>query len=263
MVRIAVHCPDCGARYSIKSTYAGKRLKCKCGTILSTTGNSTPVKDLTQVASTEMQTSNPNMKDDNFLQSSSDARASAKSVGAASMVTKPSCEVRRFCVTTAMGPYAGRLTFIALTIIVLILVNGLLLAFSISPITAVLIWSPLAIFAFFYRAIAVDANKMVVEVDDKHLAIRFLKRLPWPVRDKTYPLAMILRTYVDHRLVTKPFFSNTHRDDTEVWYNGSRYYENVYAYFLMLKMSGNRWPICIAIFEDQSLANSISDFVNS
>ena len=209
-----------------------------------------------------MPASNPGIGEGSFWHALSDAHDSAQTAEPASVVSKDSREASRFSLTTAMGPYAGRLSFIGLTIIVLLLVNGLLLAFSISPITAVIIWSPLAIFAVFYAAIVVNSNKMMIEIDDQQLSIRFLKRLPWPVRDERYPLELIRRAYVEHRRVRKPFFSTAHSNDTETSYIGSRRFEYVYAYYVMVQISDNRWPTCIATFEDQAIAISIVDFMD-
>lgn len=272
-MRIPVDCPRCGARYSIKTSSAGKKFKCKCGSVLRATSDSTPVETGTKVASPKVPASNPGMGEGSFLHALSDAQASAQTAEPASVVSKASREALRFSLTTAMGPYAGRLSFIGLTIIVLLLANGLLLAFSISPITAAIMWSPLAIFAVFYAAIAVDSNKMLVEIDDHQLAIRFLKRLPWPVREARYPLELIRRAYVEHRRVRKPFFSSAHSNDTETSYRRvrnpcffsarRRRVEYVYAYCVMVQLSGNRWPTCIATFEDQAIAISIVDFMES
>ena len=261
IVRFPVECPRCGARYSIKTSHAGKKFKCKCGSVLLATSDSTPVETGTKAASPEVPASHPG--EGSFLHALSDAQASAQTAEPMSVVPKASREACRFSLTTAMGPYAGRLAFIGFTLIVLLLANGLLLAFSISPITAAMMWSPLAIFAVFYAAMAVDSNKMMVEIDDQQLAIRFLKRLPWPVRDERYPLELIRRAYVEHRRVRKPFFSSAHSNDTETSRFGKLRVEYVFVYCVMVQISGNRWPTCIAKLEDQAIAISIVDFMVS
>lgn len=233
MVRIPVNCPGCGTRYSIKSSSIGKSFKCKCGSLLRATRDSASAKNAKNGSSPEMLTSNPGKRDDSFLNDLSDALASVQNAGPENTDSKAPKESRRLSVTTAMGPYAGRLTFIALTIIVLLLANFLLLACSISPLDTPIILLPFAILAFIYTAIAVNANKIVVEIDDKRLAIRFLKRIPWPVFNKSYPLDMIRSAYVEHSQVTKPWFSNAHSNDTDESYMDNRITQYVYAYCLM------------------------------
>jgi len=160
-----------------------------------------------------------------------------------------------------MGPYTGQLIFIGITVVFLVLFNGILMALSVSPVTAVFIWLPIALLALFYKAIAVDSNKMVVEIDDQRLAVRFLKRLPWPCRDKVFSMELIRDIYVENRLVRKPFFSSAHSNDTETFRWGNSRVQYVYVYNLMARMKKDRWPIFIVTFEDQAIANSVLEFV--
>ena len=160
-------------------------------------------------------TSNSSELQDSFLLALLDAQTSAQAASSARSTVSPIDTAKRFNLTTAMGPYPSRLLFAGLTVSALLIVNGLLLAFSFSPITAAFLWSPLALLAICDAAIAVDANKMFVEIDNQQLAIRFQKRLPWPVRDQVYPLEQIRRLYLQSKRVRKLLFSSAHSNDTE------------------------------------------------
>ena len=269
-MKLQVKCSSCGARYSVKKSFIGERFKCKCGVVFRARSDSATVANIPdneEQLTTVVALSNSIIRNDIFLQALSETQSSTQSIEAPPeprFTSDARGDDRRFKVTTAMGPYTGRLIFIAITVVFLVLFNGVLMAFLISPLTAIFIWSPIALLALFYKAIAVNSNKMVVEIDDQQLAVRFLKRLPWPCRDKVFAMELIREIYVENRLVRKPFFSSAHDNDTETFRWGKGGFQRVqyvYVYNLMVRMKKDRWPIFIATFEDQAIANSVLEFV--
>ena len=269
-MNLQINCSSCGARYTFKKSLIGKRFKCKCGVVLRARSDSAAVANgpgNEKSSAPAVAFNNSSSRNDIFLHALSETQLSAQSKEAPPEPRFASEALgygRRFNVTTAMGPYTGRLIFIAITVVFLVLFNGVLMAFLVPPLTAAFVWSPIALLALFYKAIAVNSNKMVVEIDDQRLAVRFLKRLPWPCRDKVFSMELIRDIYIENRLVRKPFFSSAHSNDTETlhWGNWSNQrVQYVYVYNLMTRMKKDRWPILIATFEDQSIANSVLEFV--
>lgn len=264
---LLVICHKCGARYSVKERLKGKKLKCKCGVVL-------PIVRVSAMGDPKLGIES-NRNQDTSLSLASFDEVLSSALSEISTLQQPAVTSkkprfastahsgdRQFKVTTAMGPHVGMMIFSVMAVIVLLLAYNLLLAFSVSPFLALLICVPIALGALIYAGMACDTNKLVIEIDEKQIAVRIIKRLPWPCRDQVFPMELIHDVYIEHRRIIKPFFSSAHSnddvDESSNW--GKRKRERVDVYDLMLGLENRRWPTRVATLEEQSTANSIMEF---
>lgn len=263
---LLVICHKCGARYSVKERLKGKKLKCKCGVVLpivrdSATGDPRLGIELNRNQDTSTSLASFDEALSSALSEVSTLQQPADTSKKPRFASTAFSGGRQFKVTTAMGPHVGMMIFSVMALGVLLLANGLLLAFSVSPVLALLICVPIAVGALSYAGMACDKNKLVIEIDEKQMAVRIIKRLPWPCRDQVFPMEAIREMFVKCRRINKPLFSNAHNNDEadKLFYESSKS-ERVYVYDLMLGFENRRSPTRVVTFEEQSTANSLMEF---
>ena len=256
-MRMTAVCPRCGSKYPVKQSLLGRKLKCRCGEVFTLKRqNDDALQGLPAIHAPA------GFWDDRLDEIEDDLPKEPEPV--VRKAPKPEPEAN-FDMSFKMDPITGTTSFGLISFAIgLVPLSIPFISFYLSPAFTILHYTfaiaPIPIFAFLaflYSLRVYYTNQMSISISNQGIAIRHIKKLPWPCWDQVVPIDDIEDAQIECE--TKP--SSWYLRDAE--YSHSTYDSKgsrktfVFVYELYCKCQSRRWTTRLATITDRAAAKSM------
>lgn len=250
-------CPKCGSKYPVKQNLLGRKLKCRCGEVfILKQPKVDPLQGLPAIQAPA------GFWDDRLDEIEDDLPKEPEPV--IRKTPKPEPEAN-FDMTFRMDPVSGTFTYGMISLAIGLVALALpFLSFYLLPKFTLLHYkfaiAPVVIFtsiAFIYSLRVYYTNHMRISISDQEIAVRHIKKLPWPCWDQVVPIDEIEDAQIECDTVPSSWylreaeFSHSTSDS-----KGSRTHY-VFVYELNCKLKSRKWTTRLATVTDRAAAKSM------